>query len=166
MNCIPHFQTPLINFVALICTNFASTQCHASIQAERGWWVERRKKKKKKRLQFVIWLKNDKHLLEHGTWRKRQSFRGNSVSSANSIIIWYLRRIDLIWWNSDDIRPISSRWGWNTLQFLSRHLARGRRPLWKSVGVQRGGGPWQARETVEGLSPGWLIKADIWMEMS
>lgn len=111
MNCIP----PLSNyFNKLSCVDLhkllaASIQrhtIHPGAVRLMSW-----KKKKKKRLQFVIWLKNDKHLLEHGTWRKRQSFRGNSVSSANSIIIWYLRRVDLIWCNSGDIRPISSRWG-------------------------------------------------------
>lgn len=115
MNCIPpHFQTTLINFLVLICTNFAFGCLHsAPHHPSRSSAVDELKEEeeKKKRLQFVIWLKNDKHLLEHGTWRKRQSFRGNSVSSANSIIIWYLRRVDLIWCNSGDIGPISSRWG-------------------------------------------------------
>lgn len=110
MNCIPHFQTTLINFVALTCTNFAfGCLQFGATHPSRMSWKER--KKKEKRLQFVIWFKNDKHLLEHGTWRKRQSLRGNPVSSANSIIIWYLRSADLIWWNSGDVRPISSRWG-------------------------------------------------------
>lgn len=35
--------------------------------------------------QFVIWLKNDKHLLGHDIWRKCQSMWGNTMTSINSI---------------------------------------------------------------------------------
>lgn len=133
-----------------------------------------RRKKTKQKLsdrfyfQFVFWLKNDKHLLEHDTRWKRQSIWGDIMTSTNSI--WtsisfsYRHKSDFIWWNSSDILPISSRSAGGSTAISQPRMCQRTRPLFESLLV------WRSRVLADawrggGLSVRWLIRADIWRKM-